>query len=302
VKLRKKPHKRRHTVIGLILLAITCVLGVELAVCRVADPELFRTITTPVVETVKLAGSAVRTAGHAIGVVGEAFGSVFDLLIEGARPRPTEAPDSQLAREPMFLTTEPIADPVITELRSENGLEILTGGVVKLVYFNQADPTWAEEPYGTDQIGGYGCGPSAMAMAVSSLTDTVVDPAEMAQWAADNGHWASGSGSYLSVVEGAAAAWGLGAVSFHDRSVSGLVDTLLTGEIMVALMGPGHFTQGGHFILLHGVTLSGGVLVADPNSRERSLTVWDPALLLEELSTSTANGGPLWLITEPSGS
>ena len=41
-------------------------------------------------------------------------------------------------------------------------------------------------------------------------------------------------------------------------------------------MGPGHFTNGGHFIILRGVTLDGSVLVADPASQERSLTTWDP--------------------------
>ena len=33
--------------------------------------------------------------------------------------------------------------------------------------------------------GGYGCGPTAMAMAVASLTDIETDPATMAQWAAE---------------------------------------------------------------------------------------------------------------------
>ena len=35
-------------------------------------------------------------------------------------------------------------------------------------------------------------------------------------------------------------------------------------------MSAGHFTSGGHFILLRGVTLDGNILVADPNSRARS--------------------------------
>jgi hypothetical protein len=62
-------------------------------------------------------------------------------------------------------------------------------------------------------------------------------------------------------------------------------------------MGPGHFTQRGHFILLRGTTLSGEVLVADPNSRERSLTAWDPQLILDELSSHTSDGAPLWALS-----
>ena len=78
-----------------------------------------------------------------------------------------------------------------------------------------------------------------------------------------------------------------------------LLEELLSGKVLVALMGPGHFTNRGHFILLRGVTLSGQVLVADPNSAERSLSVWDPQLILDELSKSTNNGAPLWSIAQP---
>jgi hypothetical protein len=63
-------------------------------------------------------------------------------------------------------------------------------------------------------------------------------------------------------------------------------------------MGPGHFTQGGHFILLRGITLDGKVLVADPSSRERSLTAWDPQVILDELSSSTSAGAPLWTLSK----
>lgn len=62
-----------------------------------------------------------------------------------------------------------------------------TDGVTEVVYFNQKDERWVNKPYGTDNIGGYGCGPTAMSIVVSSLTDDLVDPEEMAEWAYDNG-------------------------------------------------------------------------------------------------------------------
>ena len=64
-------------------------------------------------------------------------------------------------------------------------------------------------------------------------------------------------------------------------------------------MGKGHFTTGGHFILIRGVTLSGDVLVADPNSLERSLQTWDPQLILDELSSARDHGAPLWILSAP---
>ena len=71
------------------------------------------------------------------------------------------------------------------------------------------DERWANKPYGTDNIGGYGCGPTSMSIVVSSLTDDIVDPVEMAEWAYKNGGWCSKSGSYHSLIPNAAKAWGL---------------------------------------------------------------------------------------------
>ena len=71
------------------------------------------------------------------------------------------------------------------------------------------------------------------------------------------------------------------------------------GRIAVALMSRGHFTSTGHFILLRGVTLEGNILVADPNSRQRSLQEWDASLILNELSNSSTAGAPLWLLSQP---
>ena len=58
-----------------------------------------------------------------------------------------------------------------------------TDGATEVIYFNQLDQRYANQPYGTDNIGGYGCGPTSMAIVVSSLTDDIVDPVEMTKWA-----------------------------------------------------------------------------------------------------------------------
>ena len=84
---------------------------------------------------------------------------------------------------------------------------------------------------------------------------------------------------------------------WRDFRADRLLEDLSGGSVFVALMGPGHFTTNGHFIVLRGVTMDGRVLVADPNSRQRSLTAWDPQLLLDERSGSTGSGGPMWRFT-----
>lgn len=46
-----------------------------------------------------------------------------------------------------------------------------TDGITPVVYYNQLDERYAGKAYGTDNIGGYGCGPTAMAIVVSSLPE-----------------------------------------------------------------------------------------------------------------------------------
>ena len=298
---------RRKTVLkvaAVLCLATVCVGGVELAVCRFAAPDLYRRITDPVVA----AAHRVGDAGSAM--LDEAMQAGRSLVVRisaALKPDETETPppdeetaepeepmESQLAEAPAVDDHRPIEDPAVTELSERDGLEVLTGGSANFVYYCQSEAPWADAPYGPDHVGGYGCGPTAMAMVVSTLTNTVVDPAQMAQWAYENGYCAPGSGSYLSIVEGMADDYGLTAVPFENWSADALCRELASGLLFVALMGPGHFTNGGHFIILRGITLEGKVLVADPNSRERSLAAWDPQLILDELSASRSNGAPLW--------
>ncbi|HBW36527.1 MAG TPA: murein hydrolase, partial [Desulfosporosinus sp.] len=147
---------------------------------------------------------------------------------------------------------------------------IFTDGATSVVYYNQGDERYKDMPFGTDNIGGYGCGPTAMAMVVSSLTDKTVDPVEMAKWSYDNGYWAPGGGSYHSLIPSAAKAFGLQAEGCPAKEPQKIVDALSSGKLVVALMSKGHFTSSGHFIVLRGVTAGGKTLVADPASKKRS--------------------------------
>ena len=181
----------------------------------------------------------------------------------------------------------------------ENGIEYLTGGAERFTYFNQGDAQWASVLFGVDPIAGFGCGPTALAMLISTLTDDYVTPADIADWATSEGYSAPQSGSYHSIVKGAAEHYGLVCESFESADPDSLYNELAMGSYMIALMGPGHFTDNGHFIVLRGCTLSGQILVADPNNRENSLTPYDPALICEELSATATQGGPLWILSAP---
>ena len=170
-----------------------------------------------------------------------------------------------------------------------------TDGGTEVVYFNQLDERYAGKPYGTDHIGGYGCGPTSMAIVVSSLAGETVDPVRMAQWAYENGYWCKGSGSYHALIPGAAENWGLAVSGCSPSEPQRILDALADGKLVVAIMSKGHFTSGGHFIVLRGVK-DGKILVADPASYKRSGQPWDLSIILNEASRRAGAGGPFWII------
>ncbi len=120
-----------------------------------------------------------------------------------------------------------------------------TDGVTEVVYFNQLDERYANEPYGTDNIGGYGCGPTSMSIVVSSLTTDIVDPIEMAEWAYKNGGWCSKSGSYHSLIPNAAKAWGLTVEGCTASEPQRILDALSSGKLVVAIMTKAYIQRRG---------------------------------------------------------
>ena len=320
-----KPSGSKHTrrnIVLVALLAVLCIGAAELAACRHFAPDVDQQITAPVRHAASVTVDACRVGLNAAGQfcqdVGEEMVRLAQQAGEGivrfAHQATRQA--SQFWEElttPKLIQLEydeppessspenwgPVIPPALTELLERDGRQILTGGNVDIVYFYQASEEWAGQPYGSDTIGPYGCGPTVMAMVVASMTDTDTDPAAMAAWAVQNGHWARRSGSYDSIVPGAAQAFGLEVESLPTQDPEDLRTALRDGKLLVAHIGPGHFTTGGHFILIHGATLTGDLLVADPNSPERSLMIWDPQIILDELSSARSHGAPLWVISKP---
>lgn len=167
----------------------------------------------------------------------------------------------------------------------------------EVVYWNQMDWRWCNEPYGKTQTIGYaGCGPTALAMVVSTLTDRTMDPKEMADWAYQNGYCCEGDGSYRTLIPEGARHFGLSVSCLGRDGFQEVVDALVEGKLVVAIMGPGHFTTSGHFIVLRGVTAEGKLLVADPVSLSKSQQEWDAEIMFGEASLLDAAGGPFWVI------
>ena len=132
-----------------------------------------------------------------------------------------------------------------------------------VVYYNQTDARWGNKLYGrTGTIGWEGCGPTALAMVVASMTDNKVTPYDVAQWSVRNGYRCEGNGSYHSLIPNGGEHYGL-TVDKIGKDSKKLVEALESGKLVIAIMAPGHFTTTGHFIVLRGITEEGKVLVAD---------------------------------------
>ncbi|MGV2881742.1 C39 family peptidase [Paenibacillus taichungensis] len=208
--------------------------------------------------------------------------------------------------------------PVVDELRmdygftqalqaSEDGYQESLGqqyegitfqdGSREVVYFNQLDKRWADMPYGPhDTIGVAGCGPTSLSIVVSTLTGNTVDPVTMSKWAYDNGYLAEGVGSYHSLIPDGVKHFGLNVTGASINEAQKVTGALAQGKLVIAIMGKGHFTSSGHFMVLRGVTSEGEILVADPASRKRSEQVWDFSIILNEARKNAAAGGPFWII------
>ena len=311
-----KNFKKRNIIMA-VLLAVLCIGLVELIASSRFAPEFYHRVTDPIYHGVALAADACQTGLHAAGKfcrdTGEQLTQLsrqaVDNTVERAAelwteltaphevPSDGDGPGEESGSPDLF--NPPASEPPVTEMLEVDGRQVVTGGGHDVTCFYQAGEDWAEKPYGTDTIGPYGCGPTVMAMAVASLTDTETDPAVMAAWAVEHGYWAKRSGSYHSIIIGTAQKFGIQAEAFPSRDPADMRRALREGNMLVALVGPGHFTTGGHFILIRGTTLTGDVLVADPNSPERSLETWDPQIILDELSSARDNGAPLWLLSMP---
>lgn len=193
------------------------------------------------------------------------------------------------------VTVVPTIIPTITPQPTDSAPT--SAGVFQ--YYMQTNPLWANEVYGgKDTIAEYGCGPTCMAMVISSMTDTSMNPQEACQWSYENGYWFEQQGSIHALIPSMAEAFGLTCKGIiKDADAEGKIKSALeNGKYVVALMGKGTFTNSGHFIVFYGITEDDQVLVADPMSEERSNKKWKLSFLVDEAKPWAAADGPFWAI------
>lgn len=167
-----------------------------------------------------------------------------------------------------------------------------------LCYYNQTEEPWGSQTYGpVDLIADTGCGPTVLAMVVSTLSEEAVTPKEMADWAYENGYCSIGSGSFHTLIGEGLSSFGF---SNHAAQTEEEVkEALQNHQLVIALMGEGHFTGSGHFILLCDIDEKDTVFVADSNHKENMEQRWPLETILEEAKPSPVTGSAFWIVETP---
>ena len=161
--------------------------------------------------------------------------------------------------------------PELHDAPPADSIEELEAG--KIPYLLQWDKRWGYAKYGDHCIAVSGCGPTCLSMVLTYLSgDNTLTPAVLAQFSQKNGHYVSGSGSSWSLMTDAADEYGVTCeeLPLDEHVIKSRLDE---SQPVICVLGPGDFTDSGHFIVLSGYE-EDGFQVLDPNSRSLSEQLW----------------------------
>lgn len=154
--------------------------------------------------------------------------------------------------------------------------DVELGNYAGLTYYSQVDSRWANHIYtstnnNSQTIGTSGCGPTSAAMIVSSIKGTIT-PDTMGDLFVENGYRSANSGTYWSAFRAVADEFDIGYK--ETSSLDTAIELLKNNNYVIASVGNGLFTYGGHFI----------VLVSVDND---TIKIYDPYLYNGKFDTST---------------
>ena len=143
-----------------------------------------------------------------------------------------------------------------------------------LPLFMQRDERWGYTEYGGYIFATNACGPTTLAMVAVGLTGNAqLDPRTVADFAEAGGYAApNGQGSEWTLMSRGGVELGLNVRELYVEE-SMVRRALQAGHPVVCIMGPGHFTTGGHYIVICGED-ENGFLINDCASFSRSAQHW----------------------------
>ena len=166
-----------------------------------------------------------------------------------------------------------VAEYPTSEPKSQGGISFKER-LEKTPLFLQWDKRWGYVPYGQNNIGISGCGPTCLSMVLYSFTrNRELTPDVLAGRAMKEGYYVDGIGTSWSFMADVSADYGIYASQFTILKEIEMRDRLNDGNLIICAMGPGDFTDQGHFIVIRGYS-GGGFYVNDPFSNANSKKVW----------------------------
>jgi len=157
--------------------------------------------------------------------------------------------------------------------------DLETGGIPLLI---QWDERWGYGKYGENVVGTNGCGPACMAMVIAGLTGNIrVTPYTMAIYSEKNGYLTSDGSTMWSFIANGGEEFGVQgqAISLNEETV---IETLKQGFPIICSVGPGDFTDSGHFLVLTGY-IDGKIKINDPYSYANSEKLWEFEVLQPQI-------------------
>ena len=128
-------------------------------------------------------------------------------------------------------------------------------------------------------IGISGCGPTCLSMVLFSLTrNESLTPDALAGRAMEEGYYVAGEGTSWLFMRDIAAEYGVKVTQFPYMDEPTMEAELEAGKLIICAMGPGDFTDDGHFIVLTGYE-EGQFTINDPFSKANSRKKWDYSTL-----------------------
>ena len=146
---------------------------------------------------------------------------------------------------------------------------------------------WGYASYGSENIGMGGCGPTSLSMVATGLTgNTSFTPKYVADMSVNMGYYVDEVGTDWTLMTAGASELGINSAQLTNWSEDTLKSELSAGHPIICSMGPGDFTNQGHFIVLSGLTEDGKVLINDPNSKINSRKKWDLNTIINQMNAA----------------
>lgn len=156
---------------------------------------------------------------------------------------------------------------------------VTLGDYKGLTYYSQLDSRWKNKMYSSvsnasQTIGSSGCGPTSAAMIVTACKGAIT-PDTMSDLFVKYGYRSANNGTYWSAFRAIADEFNIGYTETND--IQRAIELLRNNNYVVASVGNGLFTTGGHFIVLTGIDGD-------------TIKVYDPYLYAGKFETSTRRG------------